>query len=78
MNKEFDIITKLLGRIGYPKQIIENQRKKFLDEKINIKVPNDDAKEQPKFVFFRLPSIGKSSNQIQNEIRQFFSKNLQF
>jgi len=54
MNKEFDTIPKLLGKNGYPKHINENQRKKFLYGKTNIRMPNDDAKEQPKFVFFHI------------------------
>jgi len=78
MNKEFGTITNLLGKNGDPKHIIENQRKKFLDEKTNIRMPNSEAKEQPKFVFFRLLYIGKTSKQIQNEIRRFLRKTNKF
>jgi len=39
-------------------------------------MPNDEVKEQPKFVFFRLPYIGKTSNQIKFKINfgNFFEK----
>jgi len=39
-------------------------------------MPKDDAKEQPKFVFFR--TIGKTSNQIENEIWQIENEIWQF
>jgi len=72
MNKEFDIITKLLGRNEYPKQIIENQRKKYLDEKMNIKMPKMMLKTT-KICLFPSPVLSihwKNITPNSNKIRQ--------
>ena len=69
MQKEFDFISTLLGKNGYPKRLIEIQTRKFLREKEKVVETTTRTKEQAKCVFFRLPYIGNVSNQIQKEIR---------
>ena len=78
MQKEFDFISTLLGKNGYPKRLIGTQTRKFLRQKEKVVETTTRTKEQVKCVFFRLPYIGNVSNQIQKEIRQFIYKTKRF
>ena len=51
MKKEFDFISTLLGKNGYPKRLIEIQTRKFLREKEKV-VETTTRTKQVKCVFF--------------------------
>ena len=75
MQKEFDFISTLLGKNGYPKRLIEIQTRKFLREKEKVVETTTRTKEQVKCVFFRLPYIGNVSNQIQKKNSTIYLQN---
>ena len=82
IHKEFERISDLLQRNGFPKAFIDNQIYKFLNKKqkptISCQIQSSDnsitSSANPKLFFLKLPYLHILSTNIKKEINRFFHK----
>ena len=80
MHNEFETITNMLLKNGYPLFFIQNQIRKFLNKKHQSNLNNNsDYQPSPyqRCIFFKLSCIGSTSLQVEKELRTFFQRKLQ-
>ena len=80
IHKEFEHITDMLLKNGYPLSIINSQIREFLDNKHQQNCTNTQASEpapsSPRSTFLYLPFLGNSSSHFEKELKTFFHKHL--
>ena len=76
MHIEFETITDMLLRNGYPLLFIQNQIRRFLNNKhSDLKVSKKVDKQATRLIL-RLPFIGNTSLHTEKELKSFFRRQL--
>ena len=72
MHLEFNQITEMLLKNGYPLSFIQNQIRRFLNSKYSSSIfKNQDQKRIPRIIL-KLPFIGDPSLHVEKELKSFF------
>ena len=76
MHIEFETITDMLLRNGYPLPFIQNQIRRFLNNKHSDLNISKKVDKQATRLILRLPFIGNTSLHIEKELKSFFRRQL--